>query len=93
MDLAFLFNNALDALKDGGRVKVASRLARPPEVKGDAIVVEVTDTWTGNSSCHIAQGFDLFVTTKQQGKETGLRLAVCQEIAKDHGVLSRLPVS
>ena len=47
MDLVFLFNNALDALKDGGRVKVASRLARPPEVKGEGIVVEVTDTGMG----------------------------------------------
>ena len=47
MGLAFLFNNALDALKDGGRVKIASRVARPPEVKGEGIVVEVTDTGMG----------------------------------------------
>ena len=80
-----LFNNALDALKDGGRVKVASRLARPPEVKGEGVVIEVTDTGVGIPADILPKVFDLFVTTKEPGKGTGLGLGVCHEIAKDHG--------
>jgi signal transduction histidine kinase len=80
-----LFNNAVDALQDGGTVTVASRLARPPEMKREGIVVEVADTGVGIPADILPKVFDLFVTTKEASKGTGLGLAVCQEIAKGHG--------
>jgi signal transduction histidine kinase len=82
-----LLNNAVDALKDGGTVTVASKVSRPPELKREVIVVEVTDTGVGIPADILPKVFDLFVTTKEPGKGTGIGLAICQEIAKAHGAL------
>lgn len=81
-----LLNNAVDALKDGGSVTIATR--RVPgslETGEEGVVVEVSDTGQGISPEALPRVFDLFVTTKEAGKGTGLGLAVCREIVKSHG--------
>ena len=81
-----LLNNAVDALKEGGTVTIATRVAAGSlETNKDGVVVEVTDTGQGIAPEALLKVFDLFVTTKEPGKGTGLGLAVCQEIVKSHG--------
>jgi PAS domain S-box-containing protein len=81
-----LLNNAVDALKKGGTVTIATRLAAESlETTREGVVIEVTDTGRGIPPEALPTVFDLFVTTKEPGKGTGLGLAVCQEIVKSHG--------
>jgi PAS domain S-box-containing protein len=81
-----LLNNAVDALKDGGTVTITTRAAaRSPETSKEGVVIEVTDTGAGIPSEMLPEVFDLFLTTKESRKGTGLGLAVCQEIVKSHG--------
>jgi two-component system NtrC family sensor kinase len=81
-----LLNNAVDALKDGGTVTITTRAAaRSPETSNEGVVIEVKDTGGGISPEMLPEVFDLFLTTKESGKGTGLGLAVCQEIVKSHG--------
>ena len=81
-----LLNNAVDALKDGGTVTITTRAAAgSPETSKEGVVIEVTDTGAGIPPEMLPEVFDLFLTTKESGKGTGLGLAVCQEIVKIHG--------
>jgi len=81
-----LLNNAVDALKEGGTVTIATRVAtESSERSKDEVVVEITDTGQGIPPEELARIFDLFVTSKKLGKGTGLGLGVCQEIVKSHG--------
>jgi PAS domain S-box-containing protein len=81
-----LLNNAVDALKDGGAVIITTRAAAgSPETSNEGVVIEVTDTGAGIPPEMLPKVFDLFLTTKESGKGTGLGLAVCQEIVKNHG--------
>ncbi|PYJ71329.1 MAG: hypothetical protein DME76_02435 [Verrucomicrobia bacterium] len=81
-----LLNNAVDALKDGGTVTITTRAAaESPETSKEGVVIEVTDTGAGIPPEMLPEVFDLFLTTKESGKGTGLGLAVCQEIVKSHG--------
>jgi len=81
-----LLNNSVDAVKEGGKVTLATMIApRSLENSEEGIVIEVTDTGQGISSETLPKVFDLFVTNKKPGKGTGLGLAVCREIVKSHG--------
>jgi PAS domain S-box-containing protein len=81
-----LFNNAVDALKEGGTVTITTRAAsRSSETSKEGIMIEITDTGSGIPPEMLPKVFDLFLTTKESGKGTGLGLAVCQEIVKSHG--------
>lgn len=72
-----LYNNALDAMPDGGRLTVSA------ELQGDAIVVSVLDTGLGIPAEKIPLVFEPFYTSKGQG--TGLGLAISYNIISDHG--------
>ena len=48
-------------------------------------MIEIADSGQGISPETLPKVFDLFVTTKEAGKGTGLGLAVCREIVKSHG--------
>jgi PAS domain S-box-containing protein len=80
-----LVMNARDAMPSGGRLhvevypsytelSVASPIGSVPP--GDWVVLAVTDTGEGIEPAHMARIFEPFFTTKEQGKGTGLGLAM-----------------
>ncbi len=74
-----LATNAIDAMPDGGTLKISS-------YRNDAtVLIEVSDTGVGIPDENIAKIFEPFYTTKEIGKGTGLGLAVCYGILTEHG--------
>ncbi len=80
-----LLDNAVNASKEGDRLKIVARASTASEAKRPGISIEVTDNGVGIPAELLPRIFDLFVTTKPFGKGTGLGLVVCQEIVKAHG--------
>ncbi len=90
-----LFMNAVDALPNGGEIRIKtsivreerrkrSRMERPSKGK-QMIEVVFQDTGIGIEPTHLYKIFDPFFTTKPTGKGTGLGLAVVDGIIRDHG--------
>jgi signal transduction histidine kinase len=71
---ANLVDNALDAVKDGGRVMVTARAA------GTKVVVRVTDDGPGIPPDVKSRIFDPFFTTKPVGMGTGLGLDIVRRL-------------
>ncbi len=65
-----LVQNALDAMPNGGRLRMASRLAE------GWVELELADTGQGIAPEHLDNIFRLYFTTKQDGNGVGLPLAV-----------------
>jgi signal transduction histidine kinase len=78
--LVNLVHNAAQAMPEGGRVTVASRLAGT-----EAVEVTVTDRGPGVPLGERERIFDAFYTTKDPGAGTGLGLAVCKHLIAQHG--------
>jgi two-component system nitrogen regulation sensor histidine kinase GlnL len=82
-----LIRNAIEAMAEGGRVTVSSRvlaeyhLARN-ENRSRMVAVEVADTGPGISEENLAKVGTPFFSTKDNG--TGLGLAICQKIVAEH---------
>jgi len=82
-----LIRNALEAMSEGGRLTVTSRvlaeyqLARN-ENRSRMVAVEVADTGPGITVENLAKVGTPFFSTKDNG--TGLGLAICQKIVADH---------
>ena len=86
--------NARDAMPGGGRVTVATgnllvegvdtALVKPVP-PGAYVVVSVTDTGTGMPPAILARVMEPFFTTKEEGKGTGLGLAMVYGFAKQSG--------
>jgi signal transduction histidine kinase len=74
-----LIKNALDAMPDGGRLKISTSL-----MNNNTAVVEVGDTGTGFPPENAAVIFEPFFTTKVKGKGTGLGLAICKDIIEGY---------
>jgi len=70
--------NACDAMTGGGQLNIGL------DRRGDLIVVDFCDTGTGIEAELIPRIFEPFFTTKEEGKGTGLGLAVCYGIIKRH---------
>ena len=79
-----VLDNAVNASKEGGLLKITARESATSESKATGIVMEITDSGAGIPPELLPKIFDLFVTTKPSGKGTGLGLVVCQEIIKAH---------
>ncbi len=85
-----LVRNALDAMKDGGRLTLTTRVSLNPLYgkmdlgSGHRTMVEavVSDEGTGVPAYARARIFDPFFTTKDRG--LGLGLAICHRILEEH---------
>jgi signal transduction histidine kinase len=75
-----LFLNAIDAMPNGGELRVS--LA--PAGEG-GVEVRVADTGIGISESDLPHIFEPFFTSKPAGEGNGLGLMVAQGIVKDHG--------
>jgi len=73
-----LINNSLDAMPEGGVLKVAARL------EGDFILTEIADTGAGIAAEHMDLIFDPLFTTKRS-LGTGLGLPIVKQIISEHG--------
>ena len=88
-----MFRNACDAMPEGGKLMIATRLHKPKagthgEATGKesaAIEIEISDTGVGILEKDLTTIFDPFVTTKKDGKGVGLGLSVSYGIMKEHG--------
>lgn len=90
--------NARDAMPDGGTISVNlenfhadSKFAKVHlhSNEGPYILITVSDTGTGIPPEYLNKIFEPFFTTKEVGKGTGLGLATCDSIIKNHnGFLS-----
>ncbi len=88
--------NGRDAMPDGGRLTIATsnvvldaeRASLEGALKpGEYVLLTVTDTGTGIPEEVQPHLFEPFFTTKEQGKGTGLGLAMCYGIVKQSGGL------
>ena len=77
-----LCGNALDAMPQGGRLVVRTRLVRGTQ--RNQAVFEVEDTGPGVPPELRSRIFEPFFTTKESGHGTGLGLALVQQIVRRH---------
>ena len=76
-----LLNNARDAMRGGGAIRIRTRLR---EAEG-VLAVSVADSGTGIPPEHLGKVFDPFFSTKGVGEGTGLGLSVSFGIVQNHG--------
>ncbi|HYW50458.1 MAG TPA: ATP-binding protein [Gemmatimonadaceae bacterium] len=85
--------NARDAMPDGGRltIRTANRVLTDgtvvlprPMPAGDYVEIVVSDTGAGMDEETLAHVFEPFYTTKPVGQGTGLGLAMCYGIIRQH---------
>jgi CheY-like chemotaxis protein len=91
--LTNLILNARDAMPRGGRITIGTAAVRvtledreknPEAVPGDYAQLSVTDTGTGIDPDARPRIFEPFFTTKETNKGTGMGLATCYGITKQH---------
>jgi signal transduction histidine kinase len=75
-----LFLNAVDAMPDGGEL----RIALAPGSDG-SVEARVSDTGVGIAATDLPRIFEPFFTSKPAGEGSGLGLMVAQGIVEDHG--------
>ncbi|MEA1972059.1 MAG: ATP-binding protein [Candidatus Cloacimonadota bacterium] len=72
--------NAFDAMPDGGKLSIESKLGKQKRT----IEIIISDTGTGMSENAITNIFNPFFTTKPSGKGTGLGMYISNEVVKEH---------
>lgn len=87
MALDVLIENSLDAMDEGGRLTITTRLQQVLAARGDNkikefILIECADTGRGIPAESMQKLFDPFYTTKSGG--TGLGLPIAKKIIEDH---------
>jgi two-component system, NtrC family, sensor kinase len=78
-----LMNNSMDAMPRGGELII--RLLRKCYEKSPEVQIEFEDTGEGIAPENLAHIFEPMFTTKRMGTGTGLGLAVCEQIIREHG--------
>ncbi len=93
-----LINNALDAMPDGGQLRIRAGVA--PVVDDEnkqrasstgeqsmnaSVFVEFADTGCGMTKDVREHLFDAFYTTKAKGRGTGLGLFIVRQVMREHG--------
>lgn len=73
-----LFINAIQAMKEGGELRVSGSR------NNSSIIIGVSDTGSGIKKEHLSRIFDPFFTTKPPGEGTGLGLWLTYEIVKSY---------
>jgi len=73
-----LFLNAINAMPDGGKLNISTR------IMANEVVVSIADMGHGISKPEIDKIFDPFYTTSPVGKGIGLGLSICYSIVKQH---------
>ena len=79
-----LLLNARDALQELSSPGYIEIISRHDEAKQEILVI-VRDNGRGMSASEMTHLFEPFYTTKAPGQGTGLGLATCQQIIKQHG--------
>jgi signal transduction histidine kinase len=89
-----LYNNARDAMPEGGRLSMSTGLRKvmgnetdvPSGIKpGRYLLLSISDTGCGIAADYLERIFDPFFTTKEVGKGTGLGLSMVLGIVQQHG--------
>ena len=75
-----LFMNAVDAMPDGGRLRVSLKTSADGEIE-----IVVADDGQGIPERDLPRIFEPFFTSKEAGTGNGLGLMVAKGIVKDHG--------
>ncbi len=76
-----LMVNALDAMKDGGKIRITGEEAVAEEI-GRAVLIRISDTGPGIPESIQEKVFEPFFSTKDEG--TGLGLAIAKRIIEEH---------
>ena len=82
-----LINNALDAMPEGGELRLTTKLESPmgKQAGEQNVFVEISDNGYGMNKETRARLFDPLYTTKEKGKGTGLGLVVVNQVVQEHG--------
>ncbi len=80
-----LINNSLDAMPDGGEVRVSTSKEGGKNGKANLVMVDFADTGVGMTPEIMSHIFDPLYTTKQRGHGTGLGLVIVSQIVSEHG--------
>lgn len=83
-----LINNSMDAMPQGGELRL--RLRHDGGGEAGQVTIEVEDTGEGIPAETLAHIFEPMFTTKRLGTGTGLGLGICQEIVRQHGGVIRV---
>ncbi len=89
--LTNLIVNAVQAMPDGGRVRLAieTEQTTPPDdaeaPEGEFFRIDVEDDGAGIAEENLDQLFEPFFTTKDVGQGTGLGLSIAYGIVQEHG--------
>jgi signal transduction histidine kinase len=80
-----LLNNSLDAMPDGGEVRISTSVELGKTGRQQQVVVDFADTGSGMTPEVMGHIFDPLYTTKERGQGTGLGLVIVSQIVTEHG--------
>ncbi len=78
-----LINNSLDAMSEGGEIRIRTRLESKAG-RAQQVVVDFTDTGSGMTPEVMSHIFDPLYTTKDRGQGTGLGLVIVRQVVSEH---------